>query len=384
MTPRFTTPRRVTRRPVTTTSVTGPARARARRGGIAGASIAVALLASSCGLSLQSLPKLGGVSGPTYGLKATFANVVNLPDYAQVRLGAFSVGYVSSIGLKDFQAVVSIRIKKSLKLPVGTTAAIHFDTPLGEDFVALQPPDVLLSSNQYLADGGSIPESQTSTAPSVEDAFAALGALLNGGGIDQLQTIIAQTNLALSGNQPQIRRLLESLNATVTSFTQNSPAIDNALAAIASLSQVLNQGRDTITNGIASLGPAVAVLGQENQDLASLLTHLNDLSGAANNIIQQSSTGTVATLKALQPLINQLLGVQQQLAPALSAVDAFEKNTPHTAPGDYLQLAIQSTIEVPPVPSNAPALQKVTVDPPESDESYNRSAIATLIEGGLP
>lgn len=364
--------------------MTGLVRTLRHRGPVGVAAVAIVLLASSCGLSLQSLPKIGGVSGPTYSLQATFANVVNLPDNAQVRLGAFSVGFVSSIGLKDFQAVVTMRIKKSLKLPQGTTAAIHFDTPLGEDFVQLQPPQAPLQAGQYLTDGASIPESETSTAPSVEDALGALGALLNGGGINQLQTIITQTNLALNGNQGQIRKLLESLNATVTSFTQNSPAIDNALSAIASLSQVLNQGRDTISNGIAELGPAVQVLGQENQDLANLLGQLNNLSQAANNIIEQSSTGTVATLKALQPLIGQLLSVQGQLAPSLSALDTFEKNTPDIAPGNYLQLAIQSTVEVPPVPSNAPALQKVTVDPPEGDESYNTSAIATLIEGGLP
>ena len=356
----------------------------ARRARLAAGSATFVLLASSCGLSLQSLPKIGGVSGPTYGLRATFANVVNLPSNAQVRLGAFSVGYVSSIGLNNFQAVVTMRVKKNVKLPDGTTAAIHFDTPLGEDFVQLQPPDPSLVNGQYLADGAAIPESQTTTAPSVEDAFGALGALLNGGGIDQLQTIVTQTNLALDGNQSQVRQLLESLNTTVTSFTKNSPAIDNALSAMADLSRVLNQGRDTITNGIAALGPAVAVLGQENQDLAQLLSQLNNLSTAANNVIEQSSSGTVATLKALQPLVNQLLSVQQQLAPALSAVDSFERNTPRIAPGDYVQLSIQSTIEVPPVPSDAPPLQKVTVDPPESEQAYNRSAIVTLIEGGLP
>ncbi len=357
---------------------------RSRKCGLATAGLATAVVLSSCGLSLQSLPKIGGVSGPTYAVSATFANVVNLPANAEVRLGALSVGYVSTIGLRNFQAVVGMRIKQNVRLPQGTSASIRFDTPLGEDFVLLQPPAASTATARYLANGADIPESETSTAPSVEDAFAALGALLNGGGINQLQTIITQTNLALDGNQTQIRQLLESLNATVTSFANNTPAIDNALTAMSSLSQVLNQGRDTIANGIAALGPAVQVLGQENQDLASLLTQLNRLSGAANTVIEQSSTGTVATLKALQPLVGQLLSVQQQLAPALSAVDSLEKNTPRIAPGGYAQLAIQSTVEVPPVPSGAPALQKVTVDPPESEQSYNRSAIATLIEGGLP
>ena len=345
---------------------------------------AVVTLASSCGLSLQSLPKLGGISGPTYAVTATFANVVNLPANAQVRTGAFSVGYVSSIKVQDFQAVVTMRIKRSLKLPVGTTAAIHFDTPLGEDFVLLQPPQPAPSGAALLADGSHIPESETQTAPSVEDAFGALGALLNGGGIDQLQTIITQTNLALDGNQQKIRSLLESLNATVTSFAQNSPSIDNALNAIAALSKTLNDGSGTISNGIATIGPAVAVLGQENQDLAGMLTQLDRLSGAANNIIQASATGTVQTVRALQPLLGQLISVQQQLGPALDAVDAFERNTPRITPGDYAQLAINATVELPQVPSDAQPLQKVTVDPPEATQSYDRSAIAILIEGGLP
>ena len=346
--------------------------------------VALAALASSCGLSLQSLPKIGGVSGPTYGVKATFANVVNLPANAEVRTGAFSVGYVSSIKVADFQAIVTMRIKKSVRLPVGTTAAIHFDTPLGEDFVLLQPPQPAPAGVKLLANGSAIPETDTTTAPSVEDAFGALGALLNGGGIDQLQTIISQTDLALDGNQQKIRSLLESLNATVTSFAQNSPSIDSALNAIAALSKTLNAGSGTISNGIATIGPAVAVLGAENQDLAGLLTQLDRLSTAANNIIDASANGTVQTVRALQPLLDQLLSVQQQLGPALTSIDAFERNTPKVTPGDYAQLAINATVDVPPVPSDALPLQKITVDPPESTQYYDRSAIEIIIEGGLP
>jgi phospholipid/cholesterol/gamma-HCH transport system substrate-binding protein len=339
---------------------------------------------SSCGISLQSLPKIGGISGPTYTVTATFANVVNLPANAEVRVGAFAVGYVSSIGVKNFQAVVSMKIKKSTRLPTGTTAAINFDTPLGEDFVQLQPPADLLAAGPNLANGAAIPEIDTATAPSVEDAFGALGALLNGGGIDQLQTVIDQTNLALDGNQRNIRSLLESLNATVTSFAQNTPSIDDALEAMASLSKVLDQGRGTISQGIAALGPAAAVLGKENTDLSGLLVQLDRLSAVSNQIIASSTTGTVQTVDALQPLLTQLTSVQQQVGPALTALTSLEQKTPGAVPGDYLQLAVHATIDVPPVPADAPALKKVTVDPPETTEGYTLSAIATLIEGGLP
>ena len=349
------------------------------RGTLATAGLAVlAVGVSSCGISLQSLPKLGGISGPTYTVKATFANVVNLPENAEVRAGAFAVGFVSSIGVSDFKAIVTMKIKKSTKLPTGTTAAIHFDTPLGEDFVALQTPTPAPTSGPYLTNGSQIPETQTMTAPSVEDAFGALGALLNGGGINQLQTIITQTNLALNGNQPQIRSLLETLNATVTSFAQNTPSIDNALTAMAQLSVALNQGRGTITNGIATLGPAVAVLANENGELNALLGQLGRLSTVANNIVVATTNGSVQSLQALKPLLDQLVSVQQQLGPSLTAIDSLERATPAVTPGNYLQLSINSTIQVPPVPSDALPLHKVTLDYDTS------SAIGAIIEGGLP
>lgn len=356
---------------------------------MAAATVAAALLLSSCGISLQSLPKIGGVSGPTYRLSATFANVVNLPANAQVRVGAFSVGYVSRIRLQNFQAVVDMRIKDSTKLAAGTTASIRFDTPLGEDFVLLEPPaGTTTAAASYLRDGASIPESRTQTAPSVEDTFGALGALLNGGGIDQLQTIISQTNLALAGNQQQIRSLIEDLNATVTSLSSNTPSIDRALQAMATLSKTLNDGAGSIQQGIAALGPAASVLASETSDIDGLFTNLDTLSNTADSIINASAAGTVQTFQQLKPLLDQLTSVQSQLHPALSAITQLERYTPRAVPGDYLQLSINATIDVPPVPSDAPPLQKITVDPPDPNQRYDSQAdqqsIATVLEGGLP
>jgi phospholipid/cholesterol/gamma-HCH transport system substrate-binding protein len=355
---------------------------------LAGLTVLVVLL-SSCGISLQSLPKIGGISGPTYGLNATFANVVNLPANAEVRVGAFSVGFVSAIKLDHFQAVVSMRVKDGTKLPVGTTASIRFDTPLGEDFVLLQPPTGTATvAASYLTNGSSIPEADTQTAPSVEDTFGALGALLNGGGINQLQTIISQTDLALAGNQQQIRNLINDLNSTVTSLAHNTPSIDRALQAIATLSQTLNQGRATIQQGLATLGPAAQVLAAETGDLNGLFTNLDSLSSAANSIIDASMAGTVATFQQLKPLLDQLTSVQSQLDPALSAITALERLTPRAVPGNYLQLSINATIDIPPVPADALPLQKITVDPPDPNGTGSQAStdqsIAAVLEGGLP
>lgn len=347
---------------------------------------AAGAMLSSCSFSLQSLPKIGAMTGPSYTITADFSNVVNLPAEAEVRIGSFQVGQVNSIGLHDFQAVVKMKIKKSVKLPTGTTASIAFDTPLGEDYVVLTVP-ATTPSTTYLTDGTTLTD-VGQPAPSVEDTFAALGALLNGGGINQLQTIISQTDLAIGSNQQQIRALINNLDATVSSLAGNAPAIDQALQAMATLSTTLHQGQAAITTGLQALGPAADLLGSESQEIDALFANLNSLSTSANDVINASLTGSIATFEQLGPLLDQLTEVQGQLDPALTAVQALETYTPRAVPGDYLQLSINGTIDIPPVPADAGKLQRITVDPPDPQQSYDEdqtdASIALLIGWGLP
>lgn len=108
---------------------------RARRIGVPLVVIASVGLLSSCALSLQSLPKISSVGNGTYTLHAVFANVLNLPDDAQVRNGAEVIGQVSDISTENFEADLTLDIKKGVQIPVGTTAQVRFDNPLGDEYV---------------------------------------------------------------------------------------------------------------------------------------------------------------------------------------------------------------------------------------------------------
>ncbi len=158
-------------------------------------------------------------------------------------------------------------------MAVGTTAQIRFDNPLGDEYVLLQPPaggtaasGVALTSSgaRFLRPGQTIPASDTSTAPSVEDTFGALSLVLNGGGLNQLQVIIHELNNTFNGNQPQIRSFLQTIDTGARTVEGGISVVDAALAAIDNLSSRLNSGRNTIANGINTLGPAIGVLASEN------------------------------------------------------------------------------------------------------------------------
>jgi phospholipid/cholesterol/gamma-HCH transport system substrate-binding protein len=304
-----------------------------------------ALVSTGCGLSFQALPKPGGVSGPSYTVKAVFANALGLPIQARVLIGADEVGQVSSIATSHFKADLTLTIRKVIRIPRDTTAQILFVDPLGDEFIELYPPPGSIHG-PYLANGATLAEQQTSSAPTIADTLAALGALLNGGGLNQLQSIVSDLNQALGGHQQQIRQILSGISSTVTALNANKGAVDNALTGLAALSAQLYRGNAALATGLNTIGPAVQVLSSENTEFSKLLTATNNLADVASTIVDTSSNNILGTIRQLNGVVNQMVGVESQLGPTLADLTEFETGTKKIAPGDYLQLALNATVNV--------------------------------------
>jgi phospholipid/cholesterol/gamma-HCH transport system substrate-binding protein len=338
--------------------------------------VALGALAGGCGFSLQSFPKIGGQSGPSYPIYARFTNVLNLPANAQVRDGSAVVGTVTSITTHDFLADLTLAIRTDVHLPVGTTAQVRFDSPLGDEYVLLIPP--ASPPRPSLAPGATLGTNATTTAPSIENTLAALGAVLNGGGITQLQTIVVELNKTFGGNQGQIRDLLGQLTVALRSLSAHTGDIDGAISAVGTLAAELNARRGTITSGIDAIAPAVGVLAKENGDLRGLLRQLTRLSRTTNAIVATSGRDTITDAHDLVPVINQLVGVEKRVGPDLADIARFEALTPKIAPGDYLQVSLTLHTDFNSGPVDA-----------EDTAATNRpatgsTAIAELLEAGLP
>jgi len=83
--------------------------------------------------------KVNLLGGDYYPVKATFSNVAGLQTNTEVQMIGIEVGYVEAIRLKDFEAHVTLRIRRSVDLPEDTIAAIQTEGLLGERYVSLKP-----------------------------------------------------------------------------------------------------------------------------------------------------------------------------------------------------------------------------------------------------
>ena len=155
--------------------------------------------------SLQDLPLPGGAAlGPEpYMVTAQFTNVVDLVPNNSVRVNDVPSASSATVSLAPdgWTAQVTVEVNGAVVLPANATARLRQTSLLGEKFVELMPSPTDPPQGR-LAAGAVIPADRTDVGAQVEEVLGALSLLLNGGGVEKVQTIARELNAATSGTRP--------------------------------------------------------------------------------------------------------------------------------------------------------------------------------------
>ena len=302
--------------------------------------VSVLVLTSCNGISDVSLPGGSATGGKVYHIKVIFDDVLDLVPQASVRVDDVPVGDVQHIDLQGFHAVVTLRIKDSVKLPENAHAELRSTSLLGEKFVALSPPTAPVRATGRLVNGDTIPLANTGRNPEFEEVFTALAALLNGGGVSQIQTISVELTNALSGREAQVRDVLSQLTTLVSSLDNSKQQIVTALDSIDRLAKRLAVQKGTLAQALDSIPSALKVLADQRQDLTKVLTSLSKLGGIGSTVIRATRDNTVASLRSLSPVLDSLIASKNNIVNSLELLlnfpfPATAKNGVH---GDYAGL----------------------------------------------
>ncbi|MUM24690.1 MCE family protein, partial [Mycobacterium sp. CBMA271] len=243
---------------------------------------------------------------------------------AKVRVAGADVGEVESIEAQDYVAVVKLRIRRGVRLLAGSTAQLRSATPLGDVFVALEPPKH--PSTTLLADGDTLDLSTTSSAATVEGVLSSAAVLVNGGTIRNLTHLINGFGKASQGNGHTFKELVAQSNQLLDTLNGRSVQIQNSLEQTRRLSQTLSSRQKTISDLIEAAGPAAAAIeadqigdlvektGQMTDQLAkfpsvqgtdtrSMFADLNSIARGANDITVSPNTSLVAINRLMPVLI---------------------------------------------------------------------------------
>jgi len=306
------------------------------------AAAAVVVALSGCGFKgAYSLPLPGGsAGGSVYHVKAVFDDVQDLVPMSAVRVNDVAVGDVTGITTVNdngtIKALVSMRIKKSVHLPANSVATLEQTTLLGEKYIAIGPPEGE-SPTGTLADGARIEDNATGNLPDVEELFGVLSAVLNGGDLQDIQTINLEISKALGGREQAIRSALTQVDKFVADLDGQRKQIVRALVELDRFSGALRKQNTDLATALDNLGPGLKVLADERAQFTQLLTDLSKFGQVATRIITASREETIAGLRDLQPILGHLQAAGSNLPHSLELLITFPfpRDIGHAIPGDY-------------------------------------------------
>ncbi|MEU1400985.1 MCE family protein [Streptomyces sp. NPDC005728] len=321
-----------------------------RKGQVAAWTVVGALLLTGCEFNgWYDVPLPGGAAsdGHAYHVTVEFRDVLDLVPQSAVKVNNVTVGTVEKVELDGWHARVRLRIADSVKLPGNAIAGLMQTSMLGEKYVALSAPPGTAAVGR-LRDGDRIPLSRSGRNPEVEEVLSALSALLNGGGVAQLKTITVELNKALNGRENRVKSLLRELNTFLGGLDDQRKEIVRALEGVDRLAKRLKEEKRTIAQAVDTMPPALKVLADQRGDLTKMLTALSELGKTGTRVVNASRDDTVANLKRLRPVLQELNKAGDDLPNSLELLTTypFPRNAADAVKGDYVNLKITADLDL--------------------------------------
>ncbi len=323
--------------------------ARTRGTALLAAGLAVTVL-SGCGFrGAASIPLPGGQGqgDDAYKLTIEFQDVLDLVPQSAVKVADVTVGSVESLDVDGYTARVVVRVNGDVELPANSTASLRQTSLLGEKFVSLDPP-AASEARGRLRGGETIGLDRTEASAEIEEVLGALSLVLNGGSLEQLQTINRELVAALEGREDRVKSVLTQLNTFVGGLDQQKQQIVRALDSMDRLTARLVNERQVIATALDDIPAGTEVLTEQREELTQVLTSLDRLGDVAVRVINESKTNTVADLRALQPILTELANAGKAFPDSLELLLSypFPRTVTEGITGDYANLFVTADIDL--------------------------------------
>ncbi|EHB50315.1 virulence factor Mce family protein [Mycolicibacterium rhodesiae JS60] len=320
-----------------------------------------------------------------YTVKLELSSSGNLYPTANVSYRGTEVGRVESVSLTPTGVEATLSLNSGIKIPSNLDAAVHSQTAIGEQYVALTPRD---SSSAPLRNGDVIPVSRTTVPPNLNSLLDATNKGLQAIPNDSLKTLVDESYTALGGLGPEFSRFVTAATTLASGAKKN---LDDINTLIDSSAPVLDSQTDTadaidawtshlatITGELRTRDGAVAGLLHNGPAAADAVRQLFDRLKPTLPILMANlaTVGDVAVV--YQNDIEQLLVLLPQGVANLQGSLVPNLNTPYGYKGSFLSFnTLNQNLPPPCLTGFLPAQQRrtpVEVDTPDrpTDDLYCR------------
>ena len=233
------------------------------------------------------------------------------------------MGNVTQIERQGWHALVTIRLDGSVDLPANATAKVGQTSLLGSLHIELAAPTDAPPTG-HLHAGSLIPLASSSQYPTTEQTLAAVSAVLNGGGLGQLQDIAEALTTAFAGGRAgDLRRLLEQLDTFARGMNDQTADIISAAEELNGLAAQFAANQPVVDEALKTLPNAIETLSKRRDKLVEVIRQLGKLSEVTADTVNRSKESVVGDLTDLVPVVKSLADAGHSLTRSLGFLLTF-------------------------------------------------------------
>jgi phospholipid/cholesterol/gamma-HCH transport system substrate-binding protein len=299
--------------------------------------VAVVVLAAAitAALNLNRLPLLNSTA--TY--RADFANSGGLVANDVVSIDGVRVGFVRHLALHGDVVRVTFTVDQGIRLGVDTTAAAKVETPLGTEFMALEPagPGSL---------SGPIPVTHSSVPYTLVYDLNRLTTQIQQYNIPQLVKSLQTSSVTLAGTPTRtVAAALTGLARFSGVLARNHSQLATILSQGSQLTAVLSQRSSELVNLVGQGDLVLQVLEQRQAAIKELLDGTASLSAQITQLLGTSHAQLDVLLANLQSVSTALAKDSNSIASALPLLAAFSRYAANvTGSGPFADVSIPTLL----------------------------------------
>lgn len=268
---------------------------------------------------------------------ATFTDVGDLATMAPVTMADIQVGQVDDIRLAGRQAVVTMSLDKSAKIPANVIARVRRTSVLGERIVDLVVPEGASTSGvPLLKDGDEI--SDTLVRSDLEDLVTEGSELLGAISASDLATMIEEGARGFGGQGAELRNLLANFEEILTAYASRGDQIKSLISSLNTFNQTIASQADAHARAIENSDRAISVLNEESARLARAIVALNRLSIAGKDILNQHTDEMKRFFAQMRVITRVLREEQDSIRLLLKYAPGHNRNTQLVEYSDFNQI----------------------------------------------
>jgi phospholipid/cholesterol/gamma-HCH transport system substrate-binding protein len=257
----------------------------------------------------------------TYEIKAEFDDATGVLNGDKVKIAGVDVGRVTAFEVEEGRATLTLLLNSGTQVPENAIVEIKYRNLLGQRVVNIVKPQGV-ESNELLADGDTIPASQTRPALDLDAVFNNLRPLVQSTNPEDINTVARTVLSIFKGKEGELGAILGNLGDITKELSSGDGRLVRLVGSLRDLTDVLNNQSGNIRQGLERFVELMQALEEVTPNLEHAVVQLDNLSTKFHGVLRENRVNLREDLADLATVLGL---VRDNLGP----LDRATKNLKH-------------------------------------------------------